>query len=62
MSRGNAKCGLHRTAGERTHRRRQGFARHGFAVFHKEPNIFAMGGQFVEYALVRLDLSDFDEL
>ena len=49
-------------AGERTHRLLQGFARHGFAVFHKEPNIFAMGGQFVEYALVRLDLSDFDEL
>ena len=44
--------------GEATHRLLQGFLRHGFAVFHKEPNIFAMGGQFTEYSLIRLNVDD----
>ena len=47
--------------GEATHRLLQGLMRHGFVVFHKEPNIFAMGGQFTEFSLIRLDLPELEQ-
>ena len=47
--------------GQTTHRLLQGLLRHGFVIYHKEPNIFAMGGQFCEFSLIRLDLPETDQ-